>query len=248
MNKLKYIFLLTVALLGLASCVGSSRNEMDQSVLGYMEYRPDIQKNVLIGKDLLAYHAPEFDERSFFPEKSKWLIYCNVDLDRQPADYREVTLKSEPLPFIDGEFKQSADTIQIQDNEQPVKSLRAFLFQNALYAESVHMDSIGQQNKLELFYSEKDTLVNYGDNNIYTLYLRSFQQTAAMDTLVEELRVYNAFDLAPFLESKKTIEKEKAKSVFYLQVKCLTNVTKGDPNTGSPNTPTEKEYIPVPVE
>lgn len=240
-SKNKAAWLVVLSLVGLAACVGRSGNEVDQSVLGYMEYRNDIQKNVLIGRDLQAYHAPDFDEQSFFPPGSKWLIYCTADMDNQPEGYREVTLNGEPLPFIDGVFRQSADTLLVQDNEQPVKKVKGTLFQNLLYVTSLHVDSIGQQNKVELFYSEKDTLVHHADRNVYTLYVRSFQQAAAQDTLMEEITLCNTFDLSSFLAAKRAFETDS----FYIQLKYLTNVSKGEQNSGSPVTPTEKDYIPV---
>lgn len=240
-NGNKTVWLVVLSLVGLAACVGRSENMLDQSVLGYMEYRDDIQKNVLIGRDLLSYHAPDFDEQSFFPPGSKWLIYCTADMDNQPEGYKEVTLNGEPLPFIDGVFCQSADTLLVLDNEQPVKKAKGTLFQNLLYVTSLHMDSIGQQNKVELFYSEKDTLVHYVDRNVYTLYVRSFQEAAAQDTLMEEITLCNTFDLSSFLAAKRALETD----TFYIQLKYLTNVSKGESNSGSPVTPTEKDYIPV---
>lgn len=232
----------------LFGCVGEERPRFDQSVVGYMEYRTDLERNVLIGLDTLSYHAPEFDDLSGYPAGSRWMIYCRVEQDDLQKGYKEVTLNDPPVPFLEEPFRQSSDTLVVQENESPVQRLKILRSQDRLYAISQHLDSVGQQQALELFYTEKESPVSYNDCNVYGLYLRSYRLTAPTDTLVEARTAYTTFDLSSFLQAKKAEEKAAGNAYFYVSVKYLIRVSTGVVPTGTPYSPPENEYLVIPVD
>lgn len=248
-------------LLVLSSCVGESKPWRDQSVVGYIEYKQDLQKNVLVGLDSLFYHTPEFDDTGFYPEKSKWIIYGNVDLESQPIGYTEMTLKSFPIQFVDASFKRSTDSLMIAANERTINGLNMQAkMGDYLCVSTIHTDSIGQENNVELFFTEHDTLSTYNDCNVYTLYLRSYQQAAATDTLMRRDSMYQYFDLSSFIEEKKEIEKAQSNTAFYIRVCYINNITKSVEKGDEEHpediiktkytfiSPEEKKYILIPVE
>lgn len=239
---------LVVAFTMLVACVKEEIPRFDQSVIGIMEHRPEFQKNVLVGLDSVCYHAPEFDDTALFPAGSFWSVYCRVEKDDPAAGYKDVVLNEVPIPFLEASFRTSADTIQVQDNECAIRNMRVLCSPGNLYVISEHTDSIGQQNRLELFYSEKDTLARFNDCNVYSLYMRSYQSTAATDTLLELRKAYTAFDVASFLQSRKEEEKAAGNRYFYIRVKYLIRVTTGTVNTATPYIPSDREYVLVTVD
>ncbi|WP_158712840.1 hypothetical protein [Parabacteroides pacaensis] len=231
MRNKRYInFLLSaVCLLACISCVEETPGIFSQSALGYIEYKQETQQNVLVGLDSFRYHAPEFDDPGMYPAKSRWLIYCKVESADSSAKTKEVFLTYPPIQFLDAGFKKSTDTLEIEDNELPISSLDVQIMQqNFLYLSSRHVDSTGisQENKIELFYTEKDTLSEYRDCNVYTLYARSYLQTIGLDTVPQNVTRYRSFDLSDFLEEKKKVEQEKSKTGFYIQIKYISGISR----------------------
>lgn len=233
-----------------ASCVEETPDEFTQAALGYIEQRQDLQKNVLMAVDGFAYHAPDFESPEVYPDQSKWMIYCKVSEVDSVAKTKEVTFFSEPIRFVDESFTQSADTVIIRDNEQPVQSLTLTAkVKDGLCVSSVHLNGNGEENRLEVFYTEKDTLVEFNDCNVYTVYLRSYQEAAPTDTLPpQKITRHSAYDLSSFLAEKKKVEAEKGKDAFYLRLKYITSITRTPKEPELPEEPEQPEQPDQPDE
>lgn len=225
----------------LVSCVEETPDEFSQAALGYIDYKQDVQQKVLRAVDGFTYHAPEFDA-DVFPEQSKWMIYCKVEGVDSTALTKEVRFFAEPIRFEDENFARSADTLVVRDNERPIQSLSLTAkLNNFLCVSSLHNDSVGQVNRLEVFYTEKDTLKEFNDCNVYTLYLRSYQVAAATDTVSsQKVTLHTAYDLTAFLKEKEKIEAEKGKTAFYLCLKYITSITR-TPKPEEPEQPEEPD-------
>ena len=97
---MKYAGICLVVLTVPVGCVKEENPRFDQSVVGTMEYRPELQKNVLVGLDAVCYHAPDFDDTGLFPAESFWSVYCRVEKDDPAAGYTDVILNEAPIPFL----------------------------------------------------------------------------------------------------------------------------------------------------